>query len=248
MLNALRLIEAFRAKGEPLAGSVFRVVWDAALDEGAKLRATRNRTVNVRKGNRPFKSRQMTINHLPGEQFFQFDPNAEPPLRSLTYAGASDNEPTLEQEDRANAESLAAQVNAPPRRDLRELLAAVIPRATATNALPPGEGFLIGPDTFSLENGFGFFGREWDSDRIFRELADPRQMYAGTPIMTRSPGLSMRLTGVDFGARSVAVSATTSESAAMYCRRHLKRAPDPRAKPSRVPAALQKTRLDGRKR
>jgi len=53
---------------------------------------------------------------------------------------------------------------------------------------------------------------------------------------------------VDFGARTITIrGATTRQTPGMSHRRHVKRAPDPRAKPSRVPP-LPTRRLDGRRR
>jgi hypothetical protein len=252
MFAALQLIESFRAKGEPLTGGVFRVCWDAALDCGAKLRVTSNRTVNVRKGNRPERS-------LFGfdQSYSLWSGNETAPTGPLTLRAIEQALGSIAEQDRADAAALAAAINAPPR------------LMTIEQAEPQFFGIDPGAETpattivYSAARDSGLW-TEYDSDRIFREIgnegpdvitltsAQAFARYGAGELRQWSTGDVVgggvaRVVHVDPARRTITLAATTRTTPAMYLRRVAKRAPDPRAKPSRVPERLQKTRLDGRR-
>lgn len=170
----LNLVEGLRAKGELFGRFGHVVARDACLEAGCVLRVTSNRAVNVRKSNRPPKP--MTI-HQDGPQFFQFAPaDAQYTADGVPFSRLARAQEMIDA-DLLAARDLAAAINAPPRAELRNLIANVVPRASIPAQLRPPEGTtyhmpLDVVDFFRPENGFGFFGREWDSDRIFRELAN----------------------------------------------------------------------------
>jgi hypothetical protein len=169
----------------------------------------------ARERDEAFRGRQMTIRQ-DGPMFFEFAPARPRPMlvNQHDYVAMHD---ALARQDRADAEALATTINAPPR------------------MLRPPEGFTyLGMDALSPENGFTFMGREWDSERIFRELKRDAMFVGDGYVIGRPLSAPIVLT-------------TTRNTPAMFVRRHLKRAPDPRAKPSRVPEKLQRQRLDGRR-
>jgi hypothetical protein len=240
----LELVEKLRS-GE-MSGSAFQVVRDAAWEAGCRLRVTNGRKVNIKKSNRPSK------------------------LRGISAAIA--NTPydiLLDRQDRADAELLAAAINAPPSTAGR--FARAMQAITFTSPFTgeqPSYHVPIDTDFFQPENGFGYFGQEWDSERIFRELkleGETTITMTGTPYdindgdwlqvgEQRFGAGALRqwaqVAAVDPARRTITITRpdTTRQSVAMSLRRNSKRAPDPRARPSRVPEKLQKRRLDGRRR
>ena len=225
----LQLIEDLRLEG-PLVGSRFLIARDAAYCSGAWLKVTSNRSVNVKKSNRPAPS-LFGLDRPAYEVWSGAHVGGPFTLRAIedalvSVANARPRQMTIQQ-DRPQSFQFAP-VEQRSRVELRQ----VYPPHNADQAtyhMPLGS---LGP-----EQGFGFFGREWDSERIFRELKHDAKYVSdgyqigrnlGVPIVLRAPP-------------------TVRQSAAMFVRRNSKKAPDPRAKPSRVPERLQKRRLDGRR-
>lgn len=266
MLAALQLIEGFRAKGEPLTGRVFLVCRDAAMECGAWLKVTNSRTVNVRKGNRPPRIVPMRMETHP---FLRDDEiiitNDAPPLERVGAADVTfDNRRWHEvasEQDRADAASLAAQINAMPALTatrtqprmlglLEHVASNIIPRADLRQRYPEwrteGASYHIplDPDFFRPENGFGYFGREWDSDRIFREI-DGADVAEARVRGLQARRVSYRITGIDFSSSSITVAPEVGRPLAQPVVLD-KNAPPAK---SRVPAHVHRNRprLDGRR-
>lgn len=229
MLAALQIIDAVRTAGEPLTGRAFLVARDAAMADGAWLKVTSNRTVNVRKANRP---QRFGISRASYEMW-RGNTNQTLPFRFATLTEQ------LEGFVMPPGSPRLARVGS---RDLE-----FRPRATIDlGGAVAGDVIHINGEPFQASRLLPEM--EWDSDRIFREDTDAQ--IAARELMdaiNARPRLGMRVTGVDYERSTItlAAHALRGQHADMMIIDEARPVPK-----SRVPAHVQanRKRLDGRRR
>lgn len=165
----LSLIEQLRPAFAAGDGGALAVCRDAAWEAGCRLRVLRARTVPIKKSNRPKRS------------LFGLDRTYEPwsgatlirPPQPLTLQALEEGlRSAIERQDRADAEALAAAINAPPNRELRNIFNGIIPRADPR--VPPGEAYPMPLSSVTQVTWDSGLWDPYETERMFRALEDER--------------------------------------------------------------------------